>query len=80
MYRLTSCQKFRAFLMATGVRVSFESVGLNAEEYQRFIDACGIVMVSGEDCYILLGMMIFFRIAHNLCKYFFIFIFQIFFV
>ncbi len=42
--------------MATGVRVSFESVGLNAEEYQRFIDACGIVMVSGEDCYILLGM------------------------
>lgn len=42
--------------MATGVRVSFESVGLNAEEYQHFIDACGIVMVSGEDCYILLGM------------------------
>ena len=37
--------------MATGVRVSFESVGLNAEEYQRFIDAGGIVMVSGEDCY-----------------------------
>lgn len=28
--------------MATGVRVSFESVGLNAEEYQRFIDAGGI--------------------------------------
>lgn len=56
MCRLTSCQKFRAFLMATGVRVSFESVGLNAEEYQRFIDACGIVMVSGEDCYILPGM------------------------
>ena len=25
--------------MAAGVRVSFESVGLNAEEYQRFIDA-----------------------------------------
>lgn len=56
MYRLTSCQKFRAFLMATGVRVSFESVGLNAEEYQRFIDAGGIVMVSGEDCYILPGV------------------------
>ena len=42
--------------MATGVRVSFESVGLNVEEYQRFIDAGGIVMVSGEDCYILPGV------------------------
>ena len=30
--------------MAAGVCVNFESVGLNAEEYQLFIDAGGIVM------------------------------------
>lgn len=44
------------FLMAAGVSVSFESVGLNAEEHQRFIDAGGIVMVSGEDSSILPGV------------------------
>lgn len=56
MYRLTSCQKRRAFLMAAGVCVSFESVGLNAEEHQLFIDTGGIVMVSGEDSYISPGV------------------------
>lgn len=30
--------------MAAGVCVNFESVGLNAEEHQLFIDAGGIVV------------------------------------
>lgn len=42
--------------MAAGVCVNFELVGLNAEEHQLFIDAGGIVMVSGEDSYILPGV------------------------
>ena len=44
------------FLMAAGVSVSFESVGLSVDEHQRFIDAGGIVMVSGEDNSILPGV------------------------
>lgn len=42
--------------MAAGVCVNFESVGLNAEEHQLFIDTGGMVMVSGEDSYISPGV------------------------